>query len=165
MFSHFSKNAVVPLLLRWALAAIFIFHGLKMVGPKDKGWGASWLKPSKASDSSSEEAASSASSEKPGPDTLPAAAQLAVAWGELLGGVALAFGFLTRIAALGIMAIMLGAVARIHWQNGFDAQDGGFEYNFAIMVMCLCLLLGGPGPFAIDRIFHLRRRYAPPPQS
>ena len=135
MFTTFAKQALVPLLLRLALAAVFIFHGLALVGGPDKGWGASWNNH---------------------PDAPPAPAQLAVAWGELIGGIALAFGFLTRLAAAGIVVIMAGAIALVHWPHGFDIQQGGFEYNFVLIVMCLCLILGGPGPFAVDRVFRLR---------
>jgi hypothetical protein len=102
----------------------------------DKGWGAAWNK---------------------SPEAPPAPAQLAVAWGELIGGIALAFGFLTRLAAAGIAVIMAGAIATVHWPHGFDLRQGGFEYNFVLIVACLCLILGGPGPFAVDRVFRLRR--------
>ncbi len=85
--------------------------------------------------------------------------QLAVAWGELIGGIALAVGFLTRLAALGIIAIMAGAIALVHGPHGFSLPMG-YEYNFAIICMCLCLVLGGPGPFAVDRVFRLRRQTA-----
>src|SRR5712671_5512222 len=78
MFSLFSKTILSPLLLRGALAAIFIFHGLNLVGGPDNDWGTHW-----APESMSQ----------------PPPVQAAVAWGELLGGVALAFGFLTRLAA------------------------------------------------------------------
>jgi putative oxidoreductase len=135
MFSTFSKNVLVPLLLRLALATIFIYHGLDKVG---KDGGTNW--------------------HPGGPDAPPAAVQLSVAWGELLGGVALGLGFLTRLAALGIIAIMLGAIVTVTWQNGFDNTKHGFEYNFAIIVMALCLVLSGPGPIAVDRVFRLRRK-------
>jgi putative oxidoreductase len=134
MFTAFAKSALVPLLLRLALAAVFIFHGLALVGP-DQGWGAAWNK---------------------GPEAPPAPAQLAVAWGELIGGIALAFGFLTRLAAAGIVVIMAGAIATVHWPHGFAIQNKGFEYNFVLIMICLCLMLGGPGPFAVDRVFRLK---------
>ncbi len=63
-----------------------------------------------------------------------------------------------NVAALGLIAIMSGAIALVHWPNGFDIRHNGFEYNFAIIMMCLCLVLGGPGPFAVDLIFRLRRK-------
>jgi putative oxidoreductase len=134
------KNTVTPLLLRLMLGAIFIFHGLDLVTGQGHQMGANWN------------------------PAMPAAEQLAVAWGQLLGGIALALGFLTRLAALGIIVIMAGAIATVHWPHGFSMQSGGFEYNAAIIVMCLCLVLGGPGPIAVDRVFRLRRRApeAPP---
>jgi len=135
MFDAFCKNTLVPLILRLGLAAIFIFHGLDKVNA-DMQWGSDW-DPS---------------------HSLPATQQLAVAWGELLGGVALALGFLTRLAALGISAIMVGAIVTIHWEHGFSLRDGGFEYNFAIIVMCLAVVLMGGGALAVDRIFRLRAR-------
>src|SRR5260221_9968921 len=97
--SEFVKNTLVPLLLRLSLAAIFIFHGLALVGGPENGWGANWMKAGEAP---------------------PPPVQLAVAWGELVGGIALAVGFLTRLAAIGIIAIMAGAIATVHWQHGFD---------------------------------------------
>jgi putative oxidoreductase len=147
MFSIFTKNTIVPLFLRLTLAAIFLYHGLSLVNGPDTQWGANWMKGKDG---------------KPLPDAAPAPVQLAVAWGQLVGGLAMLVGFLTRLAALGLIAIMAGAIALVHWPNGFDIRNGGFEYNFAIIMMCLCLLLGGPGPIAIDRIFRLRRRPAPP---
>jgi len=136
MFSTHCKTVLVPLLLRLMLAAIFVSHGMDKVGGTNNDWGASWKKEG---------------------DTLAAPAQLAVAWGELIGGIALGLGFLTRLAALGIIAIMAGAIATVHAQHGFTAKDG-YEYNAAIIAMCVCLVLGGPGPIAVDRVFQLRRQ-------
>jgi len=137
VFSTFTTNVLIPLLLRLALAAVFIYHGLSMVNGEGNGWGASWDKNQNA----------------------PAApVQLAVAWGELIGGVAMVVGFLTRVAALGLIAIMAGAIATVHWPHGFDITKGGFEYNFVLIMICLCLVLAGPGPLAVDRVFRLRRQ-------
>jgi putative oxidoreductase len=134
MLTVVAKNTLNPLLLRLMLAAIFIFHGYALVGGEGHQWGANWN------------------------PSLPVPAQVAVAWGQLLGGIAFALGFLTRLAALGIIVIMAGAIATVHWPHGFDVVKGGFEYNAAIIVMCLCLVLGGPGPLAIDRVFRQRPR-------
>jgi putative oxidoreductase len=139
MFSTFFHNALVPLLLRLVLAAIFIFHGLSLIGGPDQEWGARW---------------------NTAPDAPPAALQFVVAWAQLIGGVALGLGFLTRLAALGIIAIMVGAIATVHWPHGFDITKGGYEYNVAIIVMCVCLVLGGPGPLAVDRFFRVKRQGA-----
>lgn len=125
------RNTLVPLLLRLALAGIFIFHGLDLVVGEGHQWGANWKHRG----------------------TVPAPLQLAIAWGQLLGGLALGLGCLTRLAAAGIILMMVGAIATVHWPHGFDNQQGGFEYNFALISMSLCLVLGGPGPLAVDRFF------------
>jgi putative oxidoreductase len=143
MLTTFSKNTLAPLLLRFALAVIFLYHGLAQVGGTDNQMGANWMKDSSGT---------------PLPSAQPAVVQLAVAWGQLLGGVAMALGFLTRLAALGLIAIMAGAIATVHWPHGFDIQHGGFEYNFAIIVMCLCLVLGGAGPLSVDQLLRLFKR-------
>jgi putative oxidoreductase len=136
MLSYYANTVLNPLLLRAMLAAIFIFHGYNLVGG-DTELGSNWMPKELAQ---------------------PAPVQMAAAWGELVGGIALAFGFLTRIAALGIIAIMVGAIAQVHWPNGFDITKHGYEYNLAIITMCACLVLGGPGPIAVDRWFSLRRQ-------
>src|SRR4051794_8666803 len=47
---------------------------------------------------------------------------------ELLAGSALAAGFLTPIAAAGVAGVMLAAIAVVHWEKGFFAADGGYEF-------------------------------------
>jgi len=143
MFDVFVKNTLTPLLLRLALAAIFIFHGFHLVGAEGHEWGAAWM---------------NKQAEAQGRPPPPVPLQLAVAWGQLIGGVALAIGFLTRLAALGIIAIMAGAIALVHWPNGFDVTKGGFEYNMLIIAVCIVLVLQGGGNVAVDRFFRLRRR-------
>jgi putative oxidoreductase len=143
MFEAFVKNSLTALLLRLALAAVFIYHGFNLVGAEGNQLGAAWM--------------NKAAAEK-GIEAAPAALQLAVAWGELIGGLALAVGFLTRPAALGIIAIMAGAIATVHGPNGFDSTKGGYEYNMLIIVNCLVLVLTGGGNVAVDRFFRLRRR-------
>jgi putative oxidoreductase len=144
MFDAVAKNTVVPLVLRFALAVIFIYHGSHKVN-SEHDWGASWM-PKPPPGQENAQAAPSA------------AVQLAVAWGELIGGIALVLGFLTRLAALGIIAIMAGAVATVHWPKGFSLQSGGYEYNFAIIALCVALILIGPGTLAVDRFFHIKRK-------
>jgi putative oxidoreductase len=137
MFDAVMKGTVIPLILRLALAAVFIFHGIQLV--QQEG-GTGWHKGGE------------------GQEPLPKPAQAAVAWGELLGGIAVALGFLTRLAALGLAVIMAGAIATVHLPHGFDIREGGFEYNVVLIAICAALLLGGPGNLAVDRVWRLRRR-------
>ncbi|MGC1449309.1 MAG: DoxX family protein [Candidatus Sulfotelmatobacter sp.] len=77
---------------------------------------------------------------------------------EFFGGLGLIFGFLTRIAALGISCNMLVAVAMIHRQFGFfmnwtGAQKGeGYEYHLLILATTVFLMIRGAGAASIDRL-------------
>ncbi len=42
---------------------------------------------------------------------------------ECFGGLAVLVGFLSRPAALGLAVVMLVAVAKVHWPNGFFLND------------------------------------------
>jgi putative oxidoreductase len=131
MVNTFVRDAVVPLLLRLGLAAVFLYHGSQLVS---KNLGAGWA-----------------------PD-LPVPAQVAAAWGQLLGGVAMLIGLLTRLAALGLIVIMAGAIALVHAPNGFDIRHGGWEYNFVLIVVCVAVILLGSGLIGVDRWLRFRRR-------
>lgn len=82
---------------------------------------------------------------------------LLVVMGESLGALGLLLGFMTRFCAASLVAIMLGAVSMVHWQNGFfmnwyGTQKGeGFEYHLLVIGMALALVVSGSGAFAIDR--------------
>ena len=56
------------------------------------------------------------------------------------------------------LVIMVGAIVQVHWQHGFSMQQQGFEYNFAILVICAGVFLLGAGTLSVDRIFRFRRR-------
>ena len=88
----------------------------------------------------------------------PAAATLA-ALVECLGGLALIVGFLARPAALGLIAVMLVAIVKVHARHGFfinfaqtPGKGHGFEFNLALIVMTLSILIGGAGALSIDRL-------------
>ncbi len=87
--------------------------------------------------------------------------QLAVAWGELACGLAMLFGLLTRLAALGLVVIMAGAIYIVTGAQGFsNAAGGGYEYNLAILAMCVVLLIKGSGPVSVDGWLESLRRKA-----
>ncbi len=77
---------------------------------------------------------------------------------EFFGGLGLIFGFLTRIAALGIFSNMVVAVAMVHHQFGFfmnwtGAQKGeGFEYHLLVLAVTPFLMIHGSGAVSIDRV-------------
>jgi putative oxidoreductase len=86
---------------------------------------------------------------------IPPAATMLAAFVECLGGLALIVGLLARPAALGVIAVMLVAVATVHWRHGFflatqPGQANGWEYNFALIAMALAVLIGGAGALSVD---------------
>ena len=88
---------------------------------------------------------------------VPPAATVMAALVELLGGLTLLAGFLARPAAVGLIVVMLVAVAKVHARNGFfinfantPGKGHGFEFNFALIAMALSILVGGAGALSID---------------
>lgn len=87
---------------------------------------------------------------------LPAPLALLVILGESLGALALIAGAGTRIAALGIAIIMLGAVLTTHLEHGFfmnwfGQQAGeGFEYHLLALALSVPLFVWGGGRHSLD---------------
>jgi putative oxidoreductase len=77
---------------------------------------------------------------------------------ELLGGLGLIFGLLTRVAAFGVACVMTTAIVTVHLGNGLFAQNGGWEYPLTLLSVALFYLLRGPGPFSIDATISSRGR-------
>lgn len=72
---------------------------------------------------------------------------------EMLGGLAMLFGFLTSWAALGIAIIMLGAIYKkiTEWHVPFTAMDKmGWEFDLIILAGCVALLILGGGSYSVD---------------
>ena len=72
-----------------------------------------------------------------------------VALTESVGGLMLAFGFLTRFAAAAIVIFMINAVWATSAKGFFWAQ-GGMEYPILIGVVALVFLIKGGGRFSVD---------------
>jgi len=72
-----------------------------------------------------------------------------VALTELVGGLLLGVGFLTRFAAAAILIFMVNAI----WATsakGFFWTQGGMEYSLLIGVVALVFLIKGAGRFSVD---------------
>ena len=111
--------------LRLGVGIVFAYHGFGKVFGAGTSMGTAW---------------------NPG---LPVVLQAMVSWGEFLGGIAILTGFLTKLAALGIIIIMSGAIITVTGKNGFNMMNSGFEYNFVLIMMCLALIAAGSGPLSI----------------
>ena len=87
---------------------------------------------------------------------LPTITAPLVALVEFFGGLALVFGLLTRLAALGLAIDMLGAIAFVHFKGGFFLP-AGYEFALLLLVICVVLMLTGGGRFSLDDTIAARR--------
>ena len=87
---------------------------------------------------------------------LPAFLAVLIIIGEALGSLGLILGFLSRVAALGITIIMLGAILTVHIKFGFfmnwaGTQAGeGFEFHILAIGLALVVLIKGGGLWSVD---------------
>ncbi len=122
------------LILRLALGTVFLFHGL----PKRGLWSA---QPSAQMQAG----------------MLTRLRILSIA--EPAGALGLIFGFLTQLAGLGLVIVMLGAITflttKVH-RKFKEANAPGWEFEFMLLVGSLVLAILGGGKYALDRlIFHI----------
>jgi putative oxidoreductase len=135
-----TNGDVVPLVLRLTLAVVMFAHGAQ----KALGWfGGYGLR-------------GTLNSLRKSGVPLPVAVLAIMA--EFLGPLGLAVGFLTRVAALGIAAVMLGAILTVHGRHGFfmnwygNQQGEGFEYHVLAIGLAVALVLNGAGVWSLDAV-------------
>ena len=71
---------------------------------------------------------------------------------EFLGFVLLFLGLGTRIISIPLTVVMLVAIFTVHFGNGFNAGDNGFEIPLYYLIMLISLLITGPGRLSLDSI-------------
>jgi putative oxidoreductase len=84
---------------------------------------------------------------------------------ELFGGFAVLLGALVPLASIPMIAVLLVAIVTVHLPNGFSSiklqsvtADGahfgqpGYETDLLYMAALVALVIGGSGPFALDRL-------------
>jgi putative oxidoreductase len=88
---------------------------------------------------------------------------------ELLAGLALILGVITRWASLILAVEMVIAVGLFHLRQGFFIVAipnvplaYGFEYHVALIAGLVCVWLSGPGGWALDGTIAARRHNATP---
>lgn len=69
---------------------------------------------------------------------------------EFGGGLLVAAGLLTPVAALFLAGDLLVAMLTVHITKGFWNSNGGYEYPLALIGGLVALSLIGPGPLSID---------------
>src|SRR5262252_3111568 len=80
---------------------------------------------------------------------------------EFFAGIALVFGLLTRLAALGLAFDMLGAILLVHLKNGFFLPQGS-EFALAMLAMSVTLVFTGAGEFSLDGLIGRRKGLVTP---
>ena len=71
---------------------------------------------------------------------------------EFVGGILVMLGFITPLAALALIVVMIVAVITVHLRNGFFVTNGGYEFNLALAGMALTLLIVGAGAYSLDSV-------------
>ena len=75
---------------------------------------------------------------------------------ELFGGLALIAGLLTRLAGVGLTAVMLGAMAFVHLPAGFFLPNG-YEFVLLLAASATTLAIVGAGRYSLDAQLARRR--------
>ena len=112
--------------LRASIGAIFIVHSLKKFDPSWQEWLVGI--------------------------GIPPEMQLPIALAELIGWIFLVVGVLTRITGAIFSIILLGAIFHIRWENGFFVSKGGWEWDLAMLVITLSIIVAGPGRISIAHL-------------
>ena len=113
--------------IRASIGAIFIVHSLKKFDPSWQEW-----------------LVNSAG--------LPPEMQMPIALAEVIGGILLLVGVLTRISASIFSIILLGAIFHIRWENGFFISQGGWEWDLVMLAAVLSIIVAGPGRISISHL-------------
>jgi len=119
------------LVLRIAVAMVFVYHGSAILfgvfgGPGPAGFAAykHW----------------------------PVAIGYLVGFAQFAGGVAVLLGVLTRVGAVCIMIVMLGAIFTVHLHHGFSVAANGYEFALTEFLLALTLLFTGPGAYSLGSV-------------
>ena len=84
----------------------------------------------------------------------PAGPWAAIAVGaELFGGLLLAAGFITPVAAMALVGQSVVIIGKAHWAKGYWNRDGGFEFPLALGAGAAAVGLIGPGAISLDAVF------------
>ena len=112
--------------LRAAIGVIFIVHGSGKFNPGFAGF-------------------------LTGPLGLPAEMQIPIALAELIPGILLLIGVLTRISASLLSIVMLGAIFYVK-QAGSLTGDRGVELDLILLAACLVVIVAGPGRVSVSHV-------------
>jgi putative oxidoreductase len=90
---------------------------------------------------------------------IPAPVAALAAFTECFGGLAMIIGLLVRPACLGLLIVMVVAIATVHGKHGLflnlqntPGKGHGYEFNLALAAMAASILIGGAGALSLDRL-------------
>jgi len=91
---------------------------------------------------------------------LPTPVAFTVLMSEFAGPMLLVAGLGTRLAAVFIAAVMIGAIFKVHkgvgffmnWMGKQQAGQEGYEFHLLVLAICAALLVTGGGAFSIDAL-------------
>ena len=118
-------NDVVFLGLRSAIGVIFIVHGIGKLNPGFVNFLSSL--------------------------GIPPEMQIPIALAELIPGILLIAGVLSRLSAVLLSIIMLGAIFLVKGAQSI-AGDGGVEFDLILLASVLVIMIVGPGKISISQI-------------
>ncbi|HTC00994.1 MAG TPA: DoxX family protein [Ferruginibacter sp.] len=78
---------------------------------------------------------------------------------EITGVVLLTLGLATRFISIPLIITMIVAIKTVHWGNGFDAGNNGWEIPLYYMIMLFTLFIYGPGKISIDNFINKKIKY------
>lgn len=71
---------------------------------------------------------------------------------ETAGIVLLVLGFASRLISIPLIFVMMIAIFTVHYGNGWEAGNNGFEIPFYYLVMLIVILVYGPGKYSLEGI-------------
>jgi putative oxidoreductase len=134
-----TDDSITPAILRVALGGVVLGHGLQKVFGWFGGYGIQGTMGFFGSLG------------------MPAILGALVIISDFLGSIALIAGLATRFSAAAAGAVMLGAVALVHYPNGFFMNWGGaphgegYEFHLLAIAMAVSLVVTGGGRASLDR--------------
>ena len=134
--ANFRDNKLVDIAfmgMRAAIGVIFILHGMGKFGPGFVGF-------------------------LTGPLGLPAEMQIPIALAEVVPGILLIVGVLSRISASLLSIIMLGAIFYVKGATSITGERG-VELDLILLASCLVIIVAGPGRVSIAHIAKKIPRY------
>lgn len=71
---------------------------------------------------------------------------------EVVGAVLLFFGFASRLISIPLMVIMFVAIFTVHFANGFEASNNGYEIPLYYLIMLFTITIYGGGKISLEGI-------------